>query len=196
MKTPQTAAMAKTENLADQVGQLNQTLELTDPDINASRFDRTVNRIVEFIGVTVLAIVAVLVFVNATARYLFNSAVHGSPELVISLIPWLAMSGVFLSVRRRELIRLGYYSFGLPPNVRRVVEFLIGILSAATFVLVAFYSFEYFQLFGRDLTTYFKIPTGWFSAAMVLGAAGAAIAFLVNAIQDFRAKRLKPGESR
>ena len=196
MKTPQTAAMTQSESLADQVGQLNQTLELTDPDINASRFDRTVNRIVEFIGVTVLAIVAVLVFVNATARYLFNSAVHGSPELVISLIPWLAMSGVFLSVRRRELIRLGYYSFGLPPNVRSVVEFLIGILSAATFVLVAFYSFEYFQLFGGDLTTYFKIPTGWFSAAMVLGAAGAAIAFLVNAIQDFRAKRVQPGESR
>jgi TRAP-type C4-dicarboxylate transport system permease small subunit len=193
MKTPQTAAMAKTENLADQVGQLNQTLELTDPDINASRFDRTVNRIVEFIGVTVLAIVAVLVFVNATARYLFNSAVHGSPELVISLIPWLAMSGVFLSVRRRELIRLGYYSFGLPPKVRSVVEFLIGILSAATFVLVAFYSFEYFQLFGGDTTTYFKIPTGWFSVAMVLGAAGAAVAFLVNAFQDFRARRLKSG---
>jgi TRAP-type C4-dicarboxylate transport system permease small subunit len=196
MTTPHTAAMAQTESLADQVGQLNQTLELTDPDINASRFDRTLNRIVEFIGVTVLAIVAVLVFVNATARYLFNAAIHGSPEIVISLIPWLAMSGVFLSVRRRELIRLGYYSFGLSPKVRSVVDFFIGILSAATFVLVAFYSFEYFQLFGGDTTTYFKIPTGWFSIAMVLGAAGAAIAFLVNAFQDYRARRRQSGEPR
>jgi TRAP-type C4-dicarboxylate transport system permease small subunit len=196
MTPPQPPAMAKTENLADQVGQLNQTLELTDPDINASRFDRTLNRIVEFIGVTVLALVAVLVFLNASARYLFNAAIHGSPEIVISLIPWLAMTGVFLSVRRRELIRLGYYTFGLPPKVRSVVDFLIGILSAATFVLVAFYSFEYFQLFGSDTTTYFKIPTGWFSAAMVLGAAGAAIAFLVNAFHDYSARRRESGSPR
>ena len=194
MTTPDTtAAKSKTESLADQVGQLNQTLELTDPDIKVSAFDRAVNRVVEFAGVAVLATVAVLVFVNATGRYLFNSPVIWAEELVIALIPWLAMTGVFLSVRRRELIRLGYYSFGLPPNIRGAVDVFVGILSAATFVLVAFYSFEYLSLFGGDTTTYLKLPTGWFSAAMVLGAAAAAIAFLVNSYQDHKARRAQAG---
>jgi TRAP-type C4-dicarboxylate transport system permease small subunit len=194
MTTPDAAvAKAKTENLADQVGQLNQTLELSDPDAKASALDKIINRIVEFIGVTVLATVAVLVFVNASGRYLMNAPVIWAEELVIALIPWLAMTGVFLSVRRRELIRLGYYTFGLPPKVRGAVDVFIGVLCAATFVLVAFYSFEYVQLFGRDTTTYLKLPTGWFSAAMVIGAAGAAIAFLINTYLDHKARRASAG---
>ncbi len=196
MTTPDaTVAKGQTESLADQVGQLNQTLELTDPDAKASAFDKVVNRVVEFVGVAVLATVAVLVFVNATGRYLFDSPVIWAEELVIALIPWLAMTGVFLSVRRRELIRLGYYSFGLPPHIRSIVDVFVGILSAATFVLVAFYSFEYLQLFGRDTTTYLKLPTGWFSAAMVLGAAAAAIAFLANTYLDYQARRAAAGGS-
>jgi TRAP-type C4-dicarboxylate transport system permease small subunit len=197
MITPDaTVAKGQTESLADQVGQLNQTIELTDPDIKASAFDRTVNRVVEFVGVAVLGTVAVLVFVNATGRYLMNAPVIWAEELVIALIPWLAMTGVFLSVRRRELIRLGYYSFGLPPNIRSAVGVFVGILSSATFVLVAFYSFEYLSLFGRDTTTYLKLPTGWFSAAMVIGAAGAAIAFLINTYLDFKARNAQAGASK
>jgi TRAP-type C4-dicarboxylate transport system permease small subunit len=171
-------------NLAEQVGQLNQSLELADPDLGASSLDRGINQVVEFIGIAVLATIAVLVFANAVGRYLFTSPIIWAEEIVISLIPWLAMTGIFLSVRRRQFIRLGNYTLGLPAIVRITIDLFIQLLSAATFVVVAFYSFEYFSLFGGDVTTYVQIPTGWFTSAMFIGAAGVALAFLVNAWRE------------
>jgi TRAP-type C4-dicarboxylate transport system permease small subunit len=178
-----------TASLADQVGQLNQSMELADPDLGASSIDRGINQVVEFIGIAVLATVAILVFANAVGRYLFTSPIIWAEEIVISLIPWLAMTGIFLSVRRRQFIRLGSYTLGIPAIVRLTIDLFIQLLSAATFVLVAFYSFEYFSLFGSDLTTYVRIPTGWFTSAMFIGAGGVALAFLVNAWRERRDRR-------
>jgi TRAP-type C4-dicarboxylate transport system permease small subunit len=184
-----TPPQASSASLAEQVGQLNQAMELADPDLGASSLDRGINQIVEFIGIAVLATIAVLVFANAVGRYAFTSPIIWAEEIVISLIPWLAMTGIFLSVRRRQFIRLGSYTLGLPPIVRITIDLFIQVLSAATFVVVAFYSFEYFSLFGGDVTTYVNIPTGWFTSAMFIGAAGVALAFLVNAWRERRDRR-------
>jgi TRAP-type C4-dicarboxylate transport system permease small subunit len=194
MTVPDNAPVnAPPESLADQVGQLNQSMELADPDWGASAFDRWINRMVEAIGVAVLATIAFLVFANAAGRYLANSPIIWAEELVIALIPWLAMTGVFLSVRRRQLIRLGYYTLGLPAIVRTTIDLFIQFLSAATFVVVAFYSFEYVSLFGRDVTTYLKFPTSWFASAMVIGGVGIVLAFLVNAFRDHKDRRAISG---
>jgi TRAP-type C4-dicarboxylate transport system permease small subunit len=180
---------ASPPSLADQVGQVSQSMELADPDAGAAVIDRWINRVAEFIGVAVLATIVLLVFTNAVGRYLFAAPILWAEEIVISLIPWLAMSGVFLSVRRRSLIRLEYFTLGLPPIVRTGVELFIAILSAATFVHLAFYSFQYVTLFGHDVTTYVQIPTAWFTSSMLIGAAATAIAFLANAYRDLKSRR-------
>jgi TRAP-type C4-dicarboxylate transport system permease small subunit len=181
------------DSLAEQVGRLNQSIELADPDFGMPTFDRWINRAVEAVGIAVLATIAILVFANASGRYLAASPIIWAEELVIALVPWLAMTGVFLSVRRRQLIRLGYYTLGLPAVLRTSIDLTIQFLSAATFVLVAFYSFEYVSLFGYDVTTYLKLPSGWFTSAMLVGAVGVALAFLVNAFRDRRDRRALSG---
>jgi TRAP-type C4-dicarboxylate transport system permease small subunit len=187
---------ASNATLADQVGQVTQAMELADPDEGAPPIDRWVNRLAEVIGVAVLAAIVLLVFFNAVGRYLFASPIIWAEEIVISLIPWLAMSGVFLSVRRRAVIRLEYFTLRLPPALRTGVELFIAIVSSATFVLLAFYSFQYVTLFGYDVTTYVKAPAWLFTSSMFIGAAAVVIAFLVNGYRELKADRAPIGADR
>jgi TRAP-type C4-dicarboxylate transport system permease small subunit len=177
---------ADDESLADQVGHAAQEMELSDLDAGASTIDRWINRVAEVIGVTTLAAIVLLVFGNAVGRYAAATPIIWAEELVIAIIPWLAMSGVFLSVRRRNVIRLDYFIAGLPRHMRTAINIFVAVLSAAAFTALAFYSFQFLSLFGGDTTIYLKLPTGWFKAAMLIGSVAAAVAFLVGLVQEQR----------
>ena len=51
---------------------------------------------------------------------------------------------------------------------------------------LAWISLGYVRLFGGDLTVYLKLPTGIFSISFVVGAALAALAYLVTLWRDAR----------
>lgn len=174
------------DRLADQVGQVAQEMELADLDAGASPIDRWINRTAELIGVATLAMIVLLVFINAVGRYVWATPIIWAEELVIAIIPWLAMSGVFLSVRRRRVIRLDYFVAGLPSHLRNAINVFVAVLSAAAFTALAFYSFQFVSLFGGDTTVYLRLPTGWFKAAMLIGSVAAAVAFLVGMAQEHR----------
>jgi len=184
---PDPGAAAAGDDLAAQIGDTARALEFADPDAGASATDRLINRVFEVIGVTVLAAIVILVFANAVGRYVAAAPIIWAEELVIAMIPWLAMSGVFLSVRRRNVIRLEYFTERLGPRARTVVGALTAVLSAAAFVHLAFYSLQYVTLFGGDVTTYLQLPTGWFTASMLIGAVAVALAFVVGLVRDLRA---------
>ncbi len=176
-------------DLAAEVEKATRAFEFADPDAGASTIDRWINRIFEVIGVSVLAAIVMLVFINAVGRYAIATPVIWAEELVIAMIPWLAMSGVFLSARRRNVIRLEYFTSRLKPSVAILVDALGALFSAAAFVHLAFYSFQYVSLFGKDATIYLKLPTGWFTSSMLIGSVAIALAFLAGLIRDFKARR-------
>ena len=133
------------EALAAQVEQATREIELQDPDAGASRFDRIVNRTAEMFGVLLLALLTGLVFLNATARYLFSHSFIWGDELIIAIIPWVAMSGLFLAVRRRNVIRIDFFVDKFWPRPRKVLRLAGELLSAIMFVYLAWVSVEYVQ---------------------------------------------------
>ncbi len=160
--------------------------ELSDPDIGASAVDRAINRVAEVLGVAILVVLLGLVFGNAVGRYAGGYMIVWADEMVISLMPWLGMVGMFLSIRRRQVIRIDYFVNNMPPKLARAVLLFADIMSAAVFLYLAVISFQYVQLFGGDKTIYLRIPTGWFSSAMVIGAAAAALAYGAHFVRDLR----------
>ncbi len=166
--------------LAERVGRAGRDQELFDPDQGRPPIDRWINRIAEVIGVAAIATIVALIFLNAVGRYAFAAPILWAEELVIALIPWLAMTGVFLSVRRRAVIRIEHFSNMMPSYVRSAVSVFSSVLASAAFVYLAFHSFDYVTLFGGDPTTYLELPTGWFTSAMLIGAAASALAFLTD----------------
>jgi TRAP-type C4-dicarboxylate transport system permease small subunit len=74
----------------------------------------------------------------------------------------------------------------MPPALGRALLLFADILSAAVFLYVAVISFQYLQLFGSDKTVYLRIPAGWFSSALVIGAGAAALAYAAHFHRDLR----------
>ena len=170
--------------LAREVEAAQRELELADPDAGLSRFDRIVNRTAEAFGVFLLAVLTGLIFINASARYAFSHSFIWGDELVIAMIPWLAMAGLFLAVRRRNVIRIDFFVDKFSARPRRLFRLLADLLSAAMFAYLGYVSIEYVQLFGGDQLTYMRWPTGVFSASFVIGPLLAALAYLFASWQD------------
>ncbi len=164
--------------LAREIEAAQRELELADPDAGLSRFDRLVNRTAEAFGVFLLALLTGLVFLNASARYLVSHSFIWGDELVIAMIPWLAMAGLFLSVRRRNVIRIDFFVDKFPARPRRIFRLFADLLSAAMFAYLGYVSIEYVRLFGGDQLTYLRWPTGVFSASFVVGPFLAGLAYL------------------
>ena len=172
------AADPDAEDLATQVDRAVQASDLADLDAGLGAFDRAVNKVVEVLGVTVLAAILAIVFLNAVGRYSGTFILIWGDELVISLLPWLGMLGMFLSIRRRQIIRIDFFVEKLPARLRTAINFVITLFAAATFLYLAFAAFDLLKFFGNDRTIYLQIRKGWFTSALFIGPILAALAYL------------------
>lgn len=176
---------ATTDDLAQAITKASIEAELSNK-VDEAGIDRWINGIVEFLGVVVLVAITLLVFANAVLRYTFNIGIIWADEVVIALVPWLAMLGMFLSVRRREIIRIGFLMDRLTPRSRRLLLIVTELTSTAAFGYLTIVSFNYLSLFGADRSVYLSLSKGWFTSAMCIGAGLVCLAFLAEALGHFR----------
>ena len=173
----------KQENEDDLLAKLAETtapeLESTTPP---SRFlaVRLIDRTVETLAALTLAVITLIMFGNAMGRYLLNSPLGWAEEIVTGLLLWLVMFGLFVGIRRRELIiiRVIVGRFRLKSQVRFKV--LADLISALVLGHLAWFGLQYLLTFGADASAYLRIPKGFFTAALPIGAAAAAIALVLQ----------------
>jgi TRAP-type C4-dicarboxylate transport system permease small subunit len=175
------------EDLGAAIAEASRAADIGDPDADASSFDRTLNKIVEGAGVAIFVAIVGIVFVNATGRYAFSATLIWGDELVLSLLPWLGMTGMFLAIRRRATIRIGAFVDRLPAGLARALTVLGSMFAAGIFTWLGIVSLYYLDFFGGDRTIYLQIQKGWFYSAMVIGPAIAALAYFITAWRDMRA---------
>jgi TRAP-type transport system small permease protein len=175
-------------DLAARVGAATRQLELDDPDRGLPFAERVINRTVELLGVGLLAGMLAIIFVNALTRYALNYSFIWAEEVVIGLVPWLAMTGLFLSVRRRQMIRIEFFLEKFPAVARRTLATLAELLGAAMLAWLAWLGFNYVAIFGGDPTPYLALPKGLFTSALWLGSAAIALAFVVAAWRERRGR--------
>ena len=180
MSGQSTESGANSDDLAAQIAAATRDLELRDPDAGLSFIDRLANRLVEIVGVTVLVAIVAVIFTNAVSRYLLDYSFIWAEEMVQMSMPWLAMTGVFLSVRRGTMIRVDFFFEKFPSPVQRAVATLGYAVNVAVLLLMAWVSWDFVRLFGGDVALYVEIPTGWSTSALVFGAVGAAMAYLAE----------------
>ena len=177
---------ADADDLSEQIAEATRRLELADPDEGKPFLDRAVNKVVEIIGVGVLCTIVGTIFVNAVSRYAFNYSFNWVEELVIYLTPWLAMTGLFLAIRRGSMIRIEYFYQKFAPEIRRPIAFLGNVISVGILLFLGAISFNYVTLFGSDLTVHMRFPKGFSTGALMIGGFGAALAFLVVLVREAR----------
>ena len=181
------------ENLAGKIEAATRKMELRNPDEGLPLGDRIVNNIVEVVGVTVLSLIVLVVFVNAVSRYAFSYSFSWAEEFVQMAMPWLAMTGVFLSVRRGTMIRIDFFFEKIPPRYQGFVAKCGYAVNIGVLLAMAWVSFDFVRLFGGDVALYVEIPVGWSTSALVWGAAGAAMAYMAEFFKEWRRRGDTPG---
>ena len=177
------------ERIAEQIGEATRHMELRDPDEGLPFTDRLVNHCVEIVGVGVLVAIVLVIFVNAVSRYTLNYSFIWAEEMVQMSMPWLAMTGVFLSVRRGTMIRIDFFFDKIPERYQGVVANFGYGLCIGVLLLMGWISFDFVRQFGGDVALYVEIPTGWSTSALVFGAVGAAMAYAAEFYREWRARR-------
>ena len=177
------------EGLAGRIAEASRRQELRDPDEGLGLVDRAVNRVAEIIGISALGTIVITIFANAVGRYAFNRSIIWAEELVLLLVPWLAMTGVFLSVRRGTMIRIEYFFEKLPRALRRPLGPLGHLFSACVLTFMAGISVQFVLLFGFDRALYLEIPRIYSSSALVVGGFASALAFIVVLVRERRGAR-------
>lgn len=190
MKTPKENAG---EDLGGKIEAATRKMELRNPDEGLPLGDRIVNNIVEIIGVTVLSAIVLVVFANAVSRYAFSNSFSWAEEFVQMVMPWLAMTGVFLSVRRGTMIRIDFFFEKIPPRYQGFVAMCGYAVNIGVLLAMAWVSFDFVRLFGGDVALYVEIPVGWSTSALVWGAAGAAMAYMAEFFREWRRRGVSPG---
>lgn len=190
MKTPKENAG---EDLAGKIEVATRKRELQNPDEGLPLGDRIVNNFVEVVGITVLSAIVLVVFANAVSRYAFASSFSWAEEFVQMAMPWLAMSGVFLSVRRGTMIRIDFFFEKIPPRYQGIVAKCGYAVNIGVLLAMAWVSFDFVRLFGGDVALYVAVPVGWSTSALVWGAAGAAMAYMAEFFNEWRRRGNSPG---
>jgi TRAP-type C4-dicarboxylate transport system permease small subunit len=177
------------ERIAEQIGEATRRMELRNPDEGLPLADRLVNHIVEIVGVSVLVAIVLVIFVNAVSRYALNYSFIWAEEMVQMAMPWLAMTGVFLSVRRGTMIRIDFFFEKIPARLQGTVANFGYALCVAVLLFMGWVSFDFVRQFGGDVALYVEIPTGWSTSALAFGAVGAAMAYAAEFYREWRARR-------
>ena len=163
---------------------------IAEPGDVAKQFDSTVgmdpvpgthtliDRVLEVLAASALATITLILFVNAVLRFAFNSPLGWTEELVTGLMLWLTMLGFTLGVRRRESIAIRAFVGRLSLRTQVWFRLAIDLLSAAVLLHLAWFAYLYVTTFGDDPEPYLGLPTGFFTAALPIGAGAAALIVL------------------
>lgn len=187
--SPADTAGAGGDDIADRIEEVTREQELRNPDEGLPWAERIVNQVVEIVGVTVLVGIVAVVFSNAVSRYALNYSFSWAEEIVQMAMPWLAMTGVFLAVRRGAMIRIDFFFEKIPARWQGAVANFGYAVNLVVLALMAWVSFDFVWMFGGDVALYVQIPTGWSTSALVFGAAGAAMAYLAEFYKQWRHRR-------
>jgi TRAP-type C4-dicarboxylate transport system permease small subunit len=118
-----------------------------------------------------LALMAVLVFGNVCARYLFKASFGWVEELTRYMMIWLAYLGAGLALRHGNHVAVMLLVGALPRTPARALRCLVGLVMAGFLVAVAWIGWEYAAFAWRQRTPVLQWPTGAVYLAIPIGTA-------------------------
>jgi TRAP-type C4-dicarboxylate transport system permease small subunit len=103
----------------------------------------------ELICCSCIAIIAICVFLQVLARYVFEVALHWTEETASIAMVWAVYTGASLCVRERFHIRILVAVQSLPPRMGRFVIFTVDLLWALFSVFMIWVGWDYLYVLWR-----------------------------------------------
>ncbi len=92
----------------------------------------------ELLGATLLALMALLAFVNVITRYIFQVPLAFTEEVEINAMVWLTLFGTSAAFRRRHHLKMLFFQDRLPARVRVWFNYIIALLGVGLFASLGY----------------------------------------------------------
>ena len=92
----------------------------------------------ELLGAALLALMALLAFVNVITRYIFQVPLAFTEEVEINAMVWLTLFGTSAAFRRRHHLKMLFFQDRLPAKVRVWFNYIIALLGVGLFASLGY----------------------------------------------------------
>lgn len=145
-------------------------------------------RTVEAATVGVLAGYVAILLVQVVLRYVFNSSLVWSDEIIRFGLVWNVMLGAALVSLREGHIRVDIFENLLPHRARRVTQFLIHLVSLAFLLLLLFFAWRFAMRGAAQSAPVTSLSMAFAYSAIAVGAALMAFFTLVTIVRRLQGK--------
>ena len=144
----------------------------------------------KFVSCACVLVMAVLVFANVIARFVFNSPLAVADEMSCYLFVLMSFMGTAIAARKKAHLGLTIVTDKLSPSAAKKVQVLMYIIAAIFCLLIIIFGVEMVMSqysLGQETAT-MQWPEWIYGLFVPIGAAFAMIAFLSVAVETARTK--------
>lgn len=153
-------------------------------------------KIEKFVACVAVSIMAVLVFVNVIARYVFGDSLAVSDELSTYLFVLMSFMGTAIAARRKAHLGLSIVTDRVSPRARMIINEVMYAISALFCLLIVIFGVQMvisqYQM-GQETAT-MQWPEWIYGSFVPIGAAFAMIAFLQTMVQMYKDYQAEEGK--
>lgn len=137
-------------------------------------------RILEFVSATMLAIVVVSVSWQIFGRYVLGKSPSWTEELCGMLFAWSSMLAAAAVLRSGQHLAISALLEWVPPGVRTVLLWIRDLCMLAAFVILGHASYEFSMLNAEQESPALEIPLTFHYAAVIVGSLFLALFLIVS----------------
>ena len=153
-------------------------------------------KIEKFVACVAVSIMAVLVFVNVIARYVFGDSLAVSDELSTYLFVLMSFMGTAIAARRKAHLGLSIITDRVSPRARMIINEIMYAISALFCLLIVSFGVQMvisqYQM-GQETAT-MQWPEWIYGSFVPIGAAFAMLAFLQTMVQMYKDYQAEEGK--
>ena len=146
------------------------------------------SKIEKLVACVCVSIMAVLVFVNVIARYVFGNSLAVSDEMSTYLSVLLGFMGTAVAARRKAHLGLSIVTDHVSPRARLIISVVMYAISALFCLLIVIFGIQMvisqYQM-GQETAT-MQWPEWIYGSFVPVGAAFAMMAFLQTMVQMYK----------
>jgi len=159
------------------------------------RIDDVITLITEWILVSGVLLMAILLITNVVSRKVFGKSIAEADELGVSLLLLVTFTGIGYAARKGKHIRMSAFFDLLSLKSQKAMMVFISLVTMATYIYVCFIAFEYIEyikMLGK-VTPALQMPD-WIRATLVpLGFGLGAMQYFMNVVMNIKEPELYIG---
>ncbi|MBR0573117.1 MULTISPECIES: TRAP transporter small permease [Pasteurellaceae] len=124
------------------------------------RYSNFATKTIEILVVTILGVMALLVFLNVVLRYGFNSSINITEEVSRYLFIWLTFLGAILAFNDNQHVKVTLFVDKLSPIKKHILHLLTDGLMLFCCYLMLLGAWSQFKLNLSNMAPISGIPTG------------------------------------